>query len=40
METKPEKEVRFLKIYGVVATLLSAVFLLSAFAFQNKKTEV
>ena len=37
METKLEKEVRFLKIYAAVATLLFAVFLLSAFAMQNKK---
>lgn len=29
-------EVRFLKIYAVVATLLCAVFLLTAFAAQNK----
>lgn len=37
METNLEKEVRFLKIYALVATLFCAVFLLSAFAFQNKK---
>lgn len=37
METRLEKEVRFLKIYAVVATLLCAVFLFSAFASQNKK---
>jgi len=37
METKLEKEVRFLKIYALVATLFCAVFLLSAFTFQNKK---
>lgn len=37
METKLEKEVRFLKIYAAVATLLCAVFFLSAFALQNKK---
>lgn len=37
METKLEKEVRFLKIYAVVATLVCAVFFLSAFALQNKK---
>ena len=37
METKLEKEVRYLKIYAVVATLFCAVFLLSAFATQNKK---
>ena len=36
METKLEKEVRFLKIYAVVATLFCAVFLLTAFATQNK----
>jgi hypothetical protein len=36
METKLEKEVRFLKIYAVVATLAGAVFFLSAFAAQNK----
>jgi hypothetical protein len=37
METKLEKEVRFLKTYAVVATLFCMVFLLSAFVFQNKK---
>ncbi len=37
MENKLEKEVRFLKIYAVAATLFCAVFFLSAFAFQNKK---
>lgn len=37
METRLEKEVRFLKIYAVVATLLCAVFLLSAFASQNRR---
>jgi len=31
METKPEKEVRFLKAYAVVATLLCAGFVLTAF---------
>ncbi len=37
METKIEKEVRYLKIYAVVSTLFFAVFLLSAFATQSKK---
>ena len=37
METKLEKEVRFLKVYAVAATLFCAVFLLSAFAVQSKK---
>jgi hypothetical protein len=37
METKLEREVRFLKIYAVIATLCCAVFLLSAFVIQNKK---
>ncbi len=37
METKLEKEVRFLKIYAFIATLFCAVILLSAFTFQNKK---
>lgn len=37
METKLEKEVRFLKLYAGFATLLCAVFLLPAFAFQSKK---
>ena len=37
METKIEKEVRYLKIYAVVSTLLFAVFLLSAFAVVSKK---
>lgn len=37
METKLEKEVRFLKIYAVVVTLGCAVFFLSAFATQSNK---
>lgn len=37
METRLEKEVRFLKIYAAAATLLCAVFLLSAFASQSRK---
>ena len=37
METKIEKEVRYLKIYAVVSTLFFAVFLLSAFAVGSKK---
>src|ERR1044072_8547172 len=37
MQTKLEKEVRFLKTYAVVATLFCAIFLLSAFVIQNKK---
>ena len=37
METKLEKEVRFLKIYAVVATLFGAVFGLSAFTLQSSQ---
>jgi len=37
METKLAREVRFLKIYAAAATLLCAVFFLSAFAFQGKR---
>jgi hypothetical protein len=37
METKLEREVRFLKIYALVATLVCAVFFLTAFTLQNKK---
>jgi hypothetical protein len=37
METKLEKQVRFLKIYAVIATLASAVFFLTAFTIQNQK---
>ena len=37
METRIEKEVRYLKIYAVVSTLFFAVFLLSAFAVGSKK---
>jgi hypothetical protein len=37
METRLEKEVRFLKIYAAVATLFCAIFLLSAFVWQSKK---
>ena len=36
METKLEREVRFLKIYAVVATLACAVFVLTAFTFQTR----
>lgn len=36
METKLEREVRFLKIYAGVSALLFAVFLLSAFALESK----
>lgn len=39
MTTKLEKEVRFLKNYALVSTLLFAVLLLSAFAFKNNKFE-
>jgi hypothetical protein len=37
METKLEKQVRFLRIYVVVTTTFCAIFLLSAFAMQGKK---
>jgi hypothetical protein len=37
METKLEKEVRFLKAYAAVATLLCAVFVLTAFTMQSRK---
>ena len=37
METKLEKQVRFLKIYIVVITLAFAVFLLTAFTVQKNK---
>lgn len=37
MQTKLEKEVRFLKIYAVIATLFCTVFLFSAFALHNQK---
>jgi hypothetical protein len=37
METKLEKEMRWLKTYAAVTTLLCAVFFLSAFAVQSKK---
>jgi len=37
MQTKLERDVRILKVWAVVATLVSAVFIVSAFAFQNKK---
>jgi hypothetical protein len=37
MENKLEKEVRFLKLYALVATLFCAVFLLTAFSVQSKK---
>ena len=35
METKLEKEVRFLKIYAVAATFFGAVFLLTAFTLKS-----
>lgn len=37
MTTKLEKEVRFLKIYALAATLFCAVFFFSAFTLQSKK---
>ncbi len=37
METKIEKEVRYLKIYAVASTLFFAVFFLSAFTVGNNK---
>lgn len=37
MESRLEKEVRFLKIYALVATLVCGLFFLSAFVFQNQK---
>src|ERR1700704_2236221 len=37
METKLEKEVRFLKAYAVIATLVGAVLVLTAFTLQNTK---
>jgi hypothetical protein len=37
METKLEREVRFLKAYAAIATLTCAVFLLTAFTMQKQK---
>lgn len=37
METKLEKEVRFLKVYAAAMTLGCAIFFLTAFAIQDKK---
>ena len=37
MESKLEKEVRFLKGYAFIATLVCAVFILSGFTLQNRK---
>jgi len=37
METKLERELRFLKIYAVTATLLGALFVLAAFTLQSRK---
>lgn len=37
MEEKLVREVRFLKIYAAVATLVAGSFLVSAFVFQNKR---
>ena len=37
METKLEKQVRFLRIYVVATTCFCAIFLLSAFVMQSKK---
>lgn len=36
METKLEREVRFLKLYAVTATLLCGVFVLTAFSVQSR----
>ena len=40
MDTKLEKEVRSLKAYAVIATLVGAVLALTAFTMQSGKTEV
>ena len=37
METKLEKEVRFLKAYAIIATLVVAVLFLSGFTMQSRK---
>jgi len=37
MESRLEREVRLLKVYAAAATLVCAVFLLSAFAAQNRR---
>jgi hypothetical protein len=37
METKLAKEVRFLKAYAVIATLICGLLLLTAFTLQNRK---
>ena len=37
MESRLEKDVRILKVYAVVATLLCAVFVLAAFTTQSRK---
>lgn len=37
MNTKLEKEVRFLKAYAIISTLLFGVFTLTAFTAQNRK---
>lgn len=39
METRLEKDVRFLKAYAVAATLACAALVLSAFTLQSKKTK-
>src|SRR5436190_14474729 len=39
MQSKLERDVRFLKIYAAVATFISAGFLLSAFAFQENRKQ-
>jgi hypothetical protein len=36
METKLERQVRFLKIYAIVATLACGLFLLTAFTLQDR----
>jgi hypothetical protein len=37
MKTKLEKEVRLLKVYAVVTTLLTGIFVLTAFTLQSRK---
>lgn len=37
METKLEKDLRFLKVYALLATLACAVLVLAGFTFQNRK---
>ena len=40
METKLEKQVRYLRTYAIIATVFCAAFILTNFSLQNRKIDV